>query len=185
LGSSLLLASPCVAICLMQNAGWRTDRFDKTHVMTLGLGILIMAQIGLIVSNGSAEPTLFIIASGLIATGTAIFGTPNNTVIMQSVPIRERGMAGSLNSLMREFGLVLGTSLSTITFYSRLSIIADHRVTSALGQSPANIITAQRTAYSLGLILLIIATTIVIMSQRQNTSKSEPASHVIPEVREH
>ncbi|HAT55726.1 MAG TPA: MFS transporter, partial [Lactobacillus sp.] len=99
LSGLLLMASPIVALLLNPIAGWLTDRFDKTHVMTIGLGILIMAQIGLIVSNGSAEPTLFIIASGLIATGTAIFGTPNNTVIMQSVPIRERGMAGSLNSL--------------------------------------------------------------------------------------
>ncbi|MCF6418426.1 MFS transporter [Furfurilactobacillus rossiae] len=165
----LLMASPIVALVANPIAGTLTDKFNKQRVMAAGLIILLLAQIGLVLSNGHVEPIVFIGVSALIAIGTAVFGTPNNTLIMQSVSTADRGMAGSINSLMREFGLVLGTTLSTLTFYVHLSFDAGRRTTTAIGQSAANIIAAQRTAYLFGLLLLAGAGIIVFNRARKRT----------------
>ncbi|WP_223889756.1 hypothetical protein [Lactobacillus paragasseri] len=43
-----------------------------------------------------------------------LFQSPNNSVIMSSVDQQFLGIAGSVNSLVRNFGMELRVSLSTI-----------------------------------------------------------------------
>ncbi|MGV0168444.1 MFS transporter [Furfurilactobacillus sp. WILCCON 0119] len=176
LSGLLLMASPIVALIANPIAGVLTDRYNQTHVMRVGMLILIVAELGLVISNGTHEPITFIVLSALIAIGTAGFGTPNNTLIMQSVPKESRGMAGSMNSLMREFGLVLGTTLSTVTFYVHLSITSGHKIMTALGQPAANIIAAQRTAYLLGVMLLLSAGAILLRDRHLDNNTVAPTT---------
>ncbi|EJN54740.1 PucC family protein [Lactobacillus gasseri] len=57
---------------------------------------------------------LFVVTSLFYGVRMGLFQSPNNSVIMSSVDQQFLGIAGSVNSLARNFGMKLGVSLSTI-----------------------------------------------------------------------
>lgn len=154
---SILMGAPIIAILANPLAGVLTDHFSRVHVMTVGMGILIIAGIGLLTLNGTHEPWAVLGWSGLSAIGTALFSTANNTFIMGSASAKQRGMVGAVTSLVREFGLVLGTVLVSLTFYGKLSLAAGKPIVSAINVPKGPLLAAQNLTYALALILLLIA----------------------------
>lgn len=167
----LLMIAPVISIVASPIAGYISDHYNQKVEMTVGMVILIVAQTGLLFLTGKFEPYYFIAISALISIGTVTFGTPNNVLVMQSVPDELRGMAGSTNSLVREFGLVLGTTLSTIIFYRVLSMLRRQEVNTAIGVPNAAIIEAQRWTYAGGLLLLLVALVIILHAIRKELKK--------------
>lgn len=164
----LLMVAPVVSVFASPMAGYISDHYDQHVEMTIGMSILMMTQIGLLFLTRKSEPLYFIGLSAIMAVGTATFGTPNSVIIMQSVPEKLRGMAGSTNSLVREFGLVLGTTLSTIIFYRVLSIINHREIDTAIGVSKSSFLVAQRWTYAVGLLLLGMALLYIIYAIRKD-----------------
>ncbi|MFT9201227.1 MAG: hypothetical protein ABF488_11445 [Lentilactobacillus hilgardii] len=130
--------------------------------MPLGLTcLLILAEIGLALSHGQYESWVIGGISILIFIGTEAFNTPSNTLIMSSVPTDLRGMAGASNSLAREFGMVLGTTLATSTFYGSLSLFVGRTSLTATGQPHHYLFFAQSVAYCVATLLLILGLWII------------------------
>lgn len=153
----VLMGAPVIAVFANPLAGVLTDRFPRIHVMTVGMGILIVAGVGLLTLNGAHEPWAVLGWSGLSAVGTALFSTANNTFIMGNASAAHRGMVGAITSLVREFGLVLGTVLVSLTFYGKLSLLNGHPVANAINQSKGTLLAAQGVTYVVALALLLIA----------------------------
>jgi MFS family permease len=152
----ILMIAPAIALVANPIAGWLTDRYPQVRVMQWGMVLLVLAEIGLVLSNGQHEPWVLGGLSILISIGTAVFSTPSNTLIMSSVPAEQRGMAGATNSLTREFGMVLGTTLATTTYYGSLSVLAGRAALTVTGQVPQHLLHAQSVAYLAATILLVI-----------------------------
>lgn len=167
----LLMIAPLISIFASPIAGYVSDRYNQKVEMTVGMVILIVAQLGLLFLTRRFEPYYFIAISALISIGTVTFGTPNNVLVMQSVPDKLRAMAGSTNSLVREFGLVLGTTISTLIFYRVLSLVGHQTVSTAIGVPITAIMTAQRWTYAVGLLLLLVALLIIIHAIRKGLRK--------------
>ncbi|WP_137597759.1 MFS transporter [Paucilactobacillus kaifaensis] len=167
----LLMIAPIISIFASPITGYISDHYNQQVEMTAGMVMLIIAQMALLFLSGKFEPYYFIAISALISIGMVTFGTPNNVLVMQSVPVKLRGMAGSTNSLVREFGLVLGTTISTIIFYRVLSFLSRHEVRTAIGVPTTTIINAQRWTYAVGLILLLVALIIIIHAIRKELKK--------------
>ncbi|GEP18863.1 MFS transporter [Pediococcus argentinicus] len=153
----LLMVAPLIALVANPLAGFLVDQLNRTSIMKWGLLFLILSQVGLIISNGNHEPTIFILVSILLSIGTALFGTANNTLIMQSAELQERGLVGSLNSLAREFGMILGTTIASFTYYTSISMQTNKSIQSVLGQTLNVIIHGQRVVYIIGLLLFLLA----------------------------
>lgn len=151
------MVAPLIALVANPLAGLLVDQLNRTSVMKWGLLFLMLSQVGLIISNGNHEPTTFILVSILLSIGTALFGTANNTLIMQSAELQERGLVGSLNSLDREFGMILGTTIASFTYYTSISMQTNKSVQSVLGQPLNVIIHGQRVVYIIGLLLFLLA----------------------------
>ena len=58
-----------------------------------------------------------------------MFQSPNNSLVMSTVPRNKLGIAGSINALVRNLGMVLGISLSTTMLYNRMSYKIGYHVT--------------------------------------------------------
>ena len=54
---------------------------------------------------------LFMFFVGLVGLGNGIFQAPNNTIVMSSVGVQDLGVAGGINALARNLGMVFGISL--------------------------------------------------------------------------
>jgi len=76
--------------------------------------------------------------------------------IMSSVPSNKLGIAGSINALVRNLGMVFGISLATTLLYNRMSHKLGYRVVDyVLGQEQAFI-------YGMKLVYITAATTCAI-----------------------
>ncbi|MFL2028140.1 MFS transporter [Loigolactobacillus zhaoyuanensis] len=168
----LLMVTPIVSLVASPLAGYISDRYDQRLEMTIGMAILVVAQLSLAFATARFEPTYFIFNSVLIAVGTALFGTPNNVIVMQAVPNKMRGLAGATNSLVREFGLVLGTTLSTLIFYRLLSLFSQRQVDTALGMARPILLKAQRGTYLVALLLLSVALFILIWHRKKELTSN-------------
>ncbi|WP_288531186.1 MFS transporter [uncultured Secundilactobacillus sp.] len=153
----ILMVSPVMAIVANPVAGWLTDRYRPIRLMQAGMGLLVLAEVALVLANGHWEPWWLIVVSILLAWATAGFGTPSNTLIMSSAPVSQRGMVGATNSLVREFGMVIGATLATAVYYGVLSLNRGRRITTVVDQPASSLIQAQAVAYGVATVLLLIA----------------------------
>ncbi|OJT84490.1 hypothetical protein BM535_23450 [Clostridioides difficile] len=64
----------------------------------------------------------------IISIGQAIFQPANNALIMSSCSRSKLGVVGSINSLVRNLGQVIGITISTTLLYNFMSIKAGYRV---------------------------------------------------------
>ena len=65
----------------------------------------------------------------VMSFGNGLFQSPNNSLIMSTVPKDKLGIAGSINALVRNIGMVCGIALSTTLLYNRMSYKIGHNVT--------------------------------------------------------
>jgi MFS family permease len=63
-----------------------------------------------------------------MSVGNGLFQAPNNSLIMSNVPRRMLGIAGSVNALVRNLGMIFGTALSVTLLYSRMSLKLGYHV---------------------------------------------------------
>lgn len=163
----VLMAGPIVALVANPLAGVFVDRFGQSRLMTVGMAVMLVAQLGMVALNGGGEPWWLIAWSILSVVGTALFTTASNTRIMTGVDAQHRGAVGSVNSLARELGMMLGVSLSSAIYYAVLSHAAGHAVVSALHQSLPALILAQRGAYLVAAELLGVALWVLMRKQKK------------------
>lgn len=117
---TLAIVSPC--------SGYLSDKIGPEILTVIGLSI---NTIGLLLISTLTEKSLAIVFVSYIiimTIGNGIFQSPNNFIIMSTVPKDKLGIAGSVNALVRNLGMVVGTSLSTLILYNRMSYKIGYRV---------------------------------------------------------
>ena len=83
----------------------------------------------------------------VMTIGNGLFQSPNNSLIMSTVPKDKLGIAGSINGLVRNLGMVCGIALSTTLLYNMMSHKIGYRVTNyVVGRNDA-FIYGMRTVY--------------------------------------
>ncbi|MCM8610224.1 MULTISPECIES: MFS transporter [Lactobacillaceae] len=142
--------------------GTLADKFGGEKISIIGLASLIIAQILILNFNLHSPLWLFIVTSFFYGIGMGLFQSPNNSVIMSSVDKKFLGIAGSVNSLARNFGMELGVSLSTIILYSSMSLREGKSITTyPVGQNQLFMF-GLHTAFIFALIFAVIAEIITI-----------------------
>lgn len=146
---------PLVALVVNPLAGMLVDQVNQASVAAVGAGLLLVAEVGLVWDQQWYEPVTFAVISIVMAIGTGLFSTATNTMIMQSVPRDQRGSAGAINSLTREFGMMMGATGSTILYYAVISHQLNQRTVTALAVPNAARQIAQSVVYLIGVSLLL------------------------------
>lgn len=92
---------------------------DKFGPIALTTGGLVIAAMGLFYYSMLTPSTQFyqIIPGGILTgIGVGMFQSPNNSSVMSSVIPQKLGIAGGINSLVRNLGMVCGIALSVSLF---------------------------------------------------------------------
>jgi MFS family permease len=97
-------------------SGVLSDRFGARFFATLGLVIVAITFVLLLIIPVNFEYWQFAIITGLSGIGSGMFGAPNRTAIMNSVPANQRGAASGMAGTVQN----AGTSLSIGLFFSLL-----------------------------------------------------------------
>jgi MFS family permease len=115
-----LISVPVVMALVSPFSGWIYDRTRSSLPGSLGIALCcvalyFMANLG--VDSGFWDIVLLL---SMIGIGMGMFQSPNNTIIMSSVPKNRLGIASSLLAMVRTLGMVTGTAVSGAVFNSIL-----------------------------------------------------------------
>lgn len=124
----IMMAYPLVLSIVAPVSGYLSDKIGSelltfAGLMFTSLGLLLMATLN---ENSSLWAiTLFV---AIMSIGNGLFQSPNNSLVMSTVPKSKLGVAGSINALVRNLGMVFGISMSTTLLYASMSHKIGYRV---------------------------------------------------------
>ncbi len=157
LSGFILMSVPIAMVVVAPISGALSDKIGSEGLTFTGLLIVCVAQL-LFIFIGINTPIAFIVfLAVLTGIGVALFQSPNNSIIMSSVEPRHLGIAGSINSLARNLGMVIGLSLSTTILYMGMSHKAGYKVTSYVFGRDELFLYGMHIAFMVSFILCFIA----------------------------
>ncbi|MGL5315147.1 MAG: MFS transporter [Peptostreptococcaceae bacterium] len=154
----IMTVSPIILGVLAPISGYLSDKFECEKITFIGLVVL---TIGLLLMSRFTIDTpiwLIVLFLAIMSAGSAMFQSPNNSLIMSTVPRDKLGIAGSINSLVRNLGMISGISLSTTLLYSRMSSKIGYKVLGYVEGRSDVFIYGMNSVYTVvALICLIVA----------------------------
>ncbi|MFB6468285.1 MFS transporter [Cytobacillus sp. Hz8] len=97
-------------------SGHASDKYGPIALTTGGLLITALGLFYYSMLSASAHFYQVIPGAILIGLGSGMFQSPNNSSVMSSVPKQKLGIAGGINSLVRNLGMVTGIAFSVSLF---------------------------------------------------------------------
>lgn len=162
LSGFILMCVPIAMVFVAPISGTLSDKFGSEGLTFIGLLVVCISQL-LFIFIGINTPIPYLVVLALLTgTGVALFQSPNNSIIMSSVAPNNLGIAGSINSLARNLGMVIGLSLSTTILYNSMSYKAGYKVTSYIQGRDDLFLYGLHVAFSVSFLLCFIAFLIAI-----------------------
>ena len=119
--SGLLLAPFALSMMIMAPISGRlSDRLGSRELSSIGLLISAIGMLGMArISTGTSVLELcgWMFLSGL---GSGMFVSPNTSAIMGAVPVKRRGIAAGVRSMMNNLGSVISLALSMAVISSSI-----------------------------------------------------------------
>ncbi|WP_429971817.1 MFS transporter [Fructilactobacillus sp. Tb1] len=158
---------PIIQVIVAPVSGHLADVKGIGKVTMTGLIVLVATQLGLFILNINSPLIECLLFIGMMGIGNGVFQSPNNAMIMSSAPKTELGVAGSVNALSRNFGMVTGNAAATSLLFMFMSFKVGKNI-SNITNDHALFIFGQHNVYLIGLILLVIVLIIDIQMERKN-----------------
>lgn len=155
-----LMTFPIVQVVVAPIAGSISDKIGPELLTFMGLILIAISQVGYMLTTLATPLWLFMFFIGLVGLGNGIFMAPNNSIVMSSVPVKDLGVAGGVNALARELGMVIGISVATTVLFAAMSRVAKRQVTAYLPAHPGIFITGMHVAFLVSLSICLVATII-------------------------
>lgn len=117
----LMMVSPIILSVVAPISGYISDKIGSEILTLLGLigtslGLSLMAFL-----NQYSHIAQVIVFIAVMTVGNGMFQSPNNSLVMSTVDRKSLGIAGGINALVRNLGMVFGISFSTTLLYSQMS----------------------------------------------------------------
>ncbi len=125
----ILMIFPLVLSVVSPISGHLSDKIGSEILTFVGLVVTSFGLILMSTLNQQSSIASMVIFIGVMSIGNGLFQSPNNSLIMSTVSKDKLGIAGSVNALVRNLGMVCGIALSTTLLYNRMSYKMGHLVT--------------------------------------------------------
>ncbi|CUH97260.1 hypothetical protein P22_3387 [Propionispora sp. 2/2-37] len=131
-------------------SGYLSERINPAFLSTAGLTTTTLGLIWLATLN--ATPSIWRIAVGqaILGLGNGLFQSPNNNSVMSAVPPAKLGIAGGINSLVRNIGQVCGIAIAISIFENRQAAALSGLLTPNVNQQIAAFLHGYHTALIVG-----------------------------------
>lgn len=116
-----MMVFPIVLCVVAPFSGYLSDKIGSEFLTFLGLTFYSIGLLLLSTLNQNSNLGLMTIFIAITSVGNGLFQSPNTSLIMSTVPKNKLGIAGSVNALVRNLGIVFGVSMSTTLLYNRMS----------------------------------------------------------------
>lgn len=125
----LLMLLPICMVVVAPMSGALSDKIGSEFLTFAGLVVMVIAQFGLAQLHVGSSVVLVGVWIAMLGIGSGLFQSPNNSLVMSKVPRTQLGSAGSVNSLVRNVGMVVGITIATTILFQVMSSKAGYRVT--------------------------------------------------------
>ncbi|WP_435405841.1 MFS transporter [Paenibacillus riograndensis] len=132
----LLMLFPISMVIVAPLSGALSDKIGSEFLTFAGLIVMVIAQFGLARLHDGSAVALVGVWIAMLGIGSGLFQSPNNSLIMSTVPRTQLGSAGSVNSLVRNVGMVVGITIATSILFNVMSSKAGYRVTNLIPGRP-------------------------------------------------
>ncbi|MEI5992884.1 MFS transporter [Candidatus Enterococcus mansonii] len=153
----LMMVFPLLMVIGSPISGYLIDKIGTTLLTVTGLLLLSITALMYMFLNQGTPLWYYILATGIMGLGNALFQSSNNTTVMSSVAKEDLGVAGSMNSFARNLGMVLGIALATTILYKAMSSAYGQRVTTYISTRPDVFIFGMRITFLGSFILCLTA----------------------------
>lgn len=132
----IMMLFPIMMVIAAPLSGALSDKIGSELLTFIGLAVVFVAQISLSRLHEGSPLAMVSVTFALLGLGNGIFQSPNNSLVMAQVPRSQLGVAGSVNSLIRNIGMVVGITLATGILFHVMSVKAGYRVTGLIPGKP-------------------------------------------------
>lgn len=170
----LMTVSPIVLGILAPISGYLSDKFESEKITFIGLAVMTIGL--LLMSTLKVNSPIWVIAIFLATTsaGSAMFQSPNNSLIMSTVEKDKLGIAGSINSLVRNLGMISGIALSTTLLYSKMSNKMGYKVLGYVEGREDVFSYGMKSVYIVVTIICLIGAILTLMRLLNKSKTEEP-----------
>ncbi|MUG86337.1 DHA2 family efflux MFS transporter permease subunit [Paenibacillus timonensis] len=153
----LMMLFPIVMVIVAPLSGALSDKIGSELLTFAGLIVMVIAQIGLARLHDSSPIALVGVWIAMLGLGSGLFQSPNNSLVMSKIPKTQLGIAGSINSLVRNIGMVVGITVATTTLFSVMSSRAGRRVTGLVPDRPDLFLTGMHVVFMTSASICLVA----------------------------
>lgn len=123
-----MMIYPIILAIVAPLSGYLSDKIGSEILTLIGLILMMIGIGGMATITENTAIVYYITFIAIMSLGNGLFQSPNNSLVMSTVSKDKLGIAGSVNALVRNIGIVLGVSLATTTLYNRMSYKVASRV---------------------------------------------------------
>lgn len=144
----IMMAYPLILAVVAPTSGYLSDKIGSEFLTFMGLIFTSLGLFLMVLLNEYSHILPIVVFIAVMSMGNGLFQSPNNSLIMSTVSKNKLGIAGSVNALIRNLGMVFGISLATTLLYNRMSY--------KLGYEVADYIQGQEQAFIYGMRVVYI-----------------------------
>jgi len=146
----VFLIVPVVMVVASPASGWLYDRRRFDHYGTIGVSVaaaslLLLGFLARQELSFAAMAALFVV----MALGSSLFQSPNNTEIMNALPRRQTAIASSVSAAGRNLAMTLGIALASLLLPLLLRLEGNRGTVIEAGRGPL--------AHGIGNVILVAA----------------------------
>jgi MFS family permease len=164
----IMMFYPIILFVTAPLSGYLSDKIGCKYLTLAGLFINVISLILLSFLDLHSSVPHIVALLALIGFGNGLFQSPNTNQIMSAVPKNKLGVAGGVNALIRNLGLVFGLSVSTSILYFTMSQKAGYKMLGIVAGQEAIFIYGMKIVY---LIVAIECTFVFILSFKDKVGK--------------
>ncbi|GGH15099.1 MFS transporter [Paenibacillus segetis] len=153
----LLMLLPICMVIVAPLSGALSDKIGSELLTFAGLIVMVIAQFGLANLHGGSSLIVVGIWIAMLGIGSGLFQSPNNSLVMSEVPRTQLGSAGSVNSLVRNIGMVVGITVATTILFHVMSGEVGYRVTGLIPDRPDVFLTGMRVVFTTSASICLVA----------------------------
>lgn len=173
----LMMLFPIIMVIVAPISGSLSDKIGSELLTFAGLIVMVIAQWGLAKLHDSSPIALVGLWIAMLGLGSGLFQSPNNSLVMSKVPKTQLGIAGSINSLVRNVGMVVGITVATTILFSVMSIKAGHRVTGLIPHRPDLFLSGMHVVFMTSASICLVAA--LLTGLRLWSAKRGPRSNSV------
>lgn len=125
----IMMVYPLVMMVVAPLSGHLSDKIGSEFLTFVGLMLTSAGLYLMVTVDGESSLLWLTVVIAIMSAGNGMFQSPNNSLIMSTVSRDKLGVAGSINGLIRQMGMICGIALATTLLYGMMSMKLGTHVT--------------------------------------------------------